>query len=216
MKKLQIYVILIVIAIIVTASLVLNNIRIKNQKYTSRDIHFGVEMKYDNAEQKVEEIEKFISQRLSIARTEFEPWARTHKDQINKIRSADATEQILLEVYNTLPDKPMDCGINYVNMKEYPKYNRKVRSFGWQVIPKRYAPKDKLPEDIAQSLKEGLKKNRDIKIMPVGCVGKMQAQLWLSGRITITLLGDKLVNGAMEIVEVSEKEIAPPYDFITP
>jgi hypothetical protein len=192
-----------------------NNIRLKNQKYSSRDIYFGVEMKFDGSEEKVREIETFITERYKITRTEFETCARIHKDQINKLKKEEANENTLLEVYNLLPEYRSACRIQRTDMTKYPKYNRRVRSFNWIVVQKRYASTDKLPEDIAKTLKKDFKNDKDIRIMSVGSVGKMEAHLWLSGRITITLLGDKLIDGAMEIVKVSEKEVAPPYDFIT-
>jgi hypothetical protein len=186
-----------------------------NKKLSSHDLEFGVPVKLSDSEAIVSDVEKFIIERLTKARQEFEPWALSNKVQINELRSSK-NPVILLKTYNILPEKSIECGISTINMNQYPKYNRKIPGFGWHVPPKKYNTENKLPVDIDKTLKEDFENKKDIRIMSAACAGHLQAQLWLSGRISITNNSPKVVNGAFEMVETAEREIAPPYQFIAP
>ncbi len=216
MKKLPIILATSITSFVIAACIIgYYKVDANNRKLSSHDLEFGVPVKITNSEAIVSNVEKFIIERLTNARQEFEPWALSNKGQINELRSSK-DPIILLKTYNILPEKSVKCGISTINMSQYPKYNRKIPGFGWHVPPKKYNPENKLPQDIDKILKEDFENKKDIQVMSAACAGHLQAQLWLSGRITIITLSPKVVNGAFEMVETAEREIAPPYQFIAP
>ncbi len=156
--------------------------------------------------------------RAKELREKFRPWAASHKEIIQRMLSAQPTDEAALQaVFDAIPKSAQTAGISYRDdLKGEPP-------FSWGFIEKLAQPADyaKQGETLTRSIRQMKNQRlqefhdyRDMSVTNSVNSGGWGVRLWASGRITrheLTTAPNR-ISGERGVATIDE-EVVPPYDF---
>lgn len=204
-----------------------------NIKYKNRfhEIRYGVQITDSKTKTVSEQSRSGALAHMQLLRASWRDWAWTHRNLLMRMRSAQpGNNQVMEEVYNSLPLAPPDPSLTGTsNGTLSSQVGTGGVIFSWQPLGRLGTQTDALrsaadPIALVQQRKmeryaaalrrQNFARFRDIELSKTMSLGQAHLTLWVSGRVTESVLVRQYTPGTPAYAEAPVKQVLPPYDFL--
>ncbi len=154
---------------------------------------------------------------INRLREKMRPWAERNRDNLSRMRGADATA--FRSVYDAIPMWPDEkiIGISSEDTLEFTWNCHVEKDFAKDIAKADSITANRLQSSVTWSkflLDYNQKKYRDIALSDTWMSGRLQYTLWASGRITKSMSPERCKGNLKCLAEREHDDLVPAYDFV--